>query len=63
MTSKGKTNLLFCHIVSLSCSFFTFHSVKLLVCVIMGICESVVMCYNTELVYFARFVERNCMFP
>jgi hypothetical protein len=43
--------------------FFTFHSVKLLVCVIMGICESIVMCYNTELVYFTRFVERNCMFP
>jgi hypothetical protein len=40
MTLKGKTNLLFCHIVSLSSSFFSF----VLLCGIMGICESVVMC-------------------
>ena len=59
MTLKGKTNLLFCHIVSLSYSFYLCY-IRLVMCyqLIMGICESVVMCHNSELVPIARFAEK-----
>jgi hypothetical protein len=60
MTLKGKTSILFCHIVSLSCSFFLHFIRLIMLCVIMGICESIVMFHNSEMASFA--LNLNCRY-